>query len=82
MADMQLLLRALQHPEAGRLQPCTLRGLVFWLEDRKIRLRPAENRQDLSDPSASGWSEAVSKVPRKPQAAHACMRRGGNARPE
>lgn len=69
---MQLLLRALKHPEAGSPQPCTLRGLVFWIEDRKIRFRPAENRQDLSDHSATGWSQAVSKVLRKPQAVHAC----------
>lgn len=69
---MQLLLRALRHPDAGSPQPCTLRGLVFWIEDRKIRFRPEEDRQDLSDDSATGWSEAVSKVLRKPRAAHAC----------
>lgn len=59
---MQLLLRALEHPEAGTLQPAAHQGLVYWLEDRKIRNRLAKDRHDLEDPTAAEWNGGLLKV--------------------
>jgi len=58
---MQLLLRALEHPEAGTLQPAAHQGLVYWLEDRKIRNRLAKDRHDLEDPTAAEWNGGLLK---------------------
>lgn len=62
MASMQVLLRALQHPQADRMQVDAVRNLVMWLEDRKIRAYKVEDRQALASPESPGWQGAYEKV--------------------
>lgn len=62
MATIQLLLRALQHPQADSVQMDSLRNLVVWLEDRKIRAYKVEDRRVLADIQSSQWHAAYDKV--------------------
>lgn len=62
MASMQMLLRALQHPEADSVQLVALQNLVIWLEDRKIRAYKVEDRQALASPDSAAWQGAYDKV--------------------
>lgn len=51
----QMLLRALQHPQADSAQVDALRNLVPWLEDRKIRAYKVEDRPALTATESSAW---------------------------
>lgn len=55
---MQLLLRALQHPQADSAQMDAFRNLVMWLEDRKIRAYKVEDRRVLADIQTPQWHAA------------------------
>jgi RNA transcription, translation and transport factor protein len=55
MHSVQMLLRALQHPQADSVQEDALRTLVPWLEDRKIRAYKLADRPALTSTESSDW---------------------------
>lgn len=74
---MQMLLRALQHPEADSVQADALRNLVPWLEDRKIRAYKLADRPALTSTESTEWQnvyDTVSTRPQRVRACHPCIR--------
>jgi RNA transcription, translation and transport factor protein len=59
---MQMLLRALQHPQADSVQLDALRNLVPWLEDRKIRAYKLPDRSALASTESSDWQGVYDTV--------------------
>ena len=69
---MQMLLRALQHPQADSVQADALRNLVPWLEDRKIRAYKLADRAALTSTESSGWQRVYDTVSTRLQDVRAC----------
>lgn len=62
MHSVQMLLRALQHPQADSVQEDALRNLVPWLEDRKIRAYKLADRPALTSTESSDWQGVYDTV--------------------